>query len=411
MQQSLAMSNQLEGGKLAASNLKCGAFKRGLSLLATGEPGIYIIGDRSTSLRLHTRAEVTLAQELARLAASESFKGEEQNVARAIAHWGGDQNLAAQIFARITSAGLTSQSQPLPALPRRYGVIPTARDVAMQLILKRSAPELAECEWAMRDDDGGATTLALRSSARIVISGRSRVATLLLRLLPASGVGTVESADRFDKPEISEMDIGIADIAIKDIGSNFYQHQSAHSASSALFSATQSQSQSQSQVAPSKSLEAERPTLFQQPNLIIHCGDLGVEDQIDWMVAAIPHLIITSPIAGEVAISPIVLPGISPCIRCMELYELDRYGFSRFNRIPLTHLEESSVVASHFIASVVASLALNFIDARSLETSTVKADGVGEITYVDRLNLRAPQVVAINRHPLCGCSIGFAPNT
>ena len=86
----------------------------------------------------------------------------------------------------------------------------------------------------------------------------------------------------------------------------------------------------------------------------------------------------------------------------MELYELDRFGFSRFERIPLTQLDESSVVASHFIASIVASMALNFIDSKILI-----AQGVGEITYIDRLDLRAPQVVAIERHPLCGCSTGF----
>jgi hypothetical protein len=87
----------------------------------------------------------------------------------------------------------------------------------------------------------------------------------------------------------------------------------------------------------------------------------------------------------------------------MELYELDRYGFSRFERIPLTQLDESSIVASHFIASLIASMVLNFIDSQNLT-----AQGVGEITYIDNLNLRAPQVVAIERHPLCGCSTSFA---
>ena len=387
------MSEQEKPGDQHRSLLVRGRLKRGLSLLATREPGIYIIGNRTTSTRLNTRAEITLAHEMA------------HEMAHPAQHWGADREMAEHAVARITNAGLTSQSQPLPALPRRYGVLPTARDVAMQLIIKRSAPELAECEWSNRDDDGGASTLSRRSSARIVISGRSRVATLLHQLLPQSGVGVIESADRYEKPEISPMDIGIGDIGMKDIGGNFYQHQGAQNVSSALFSSTGAQSQSQLQSLSSlaERVESERPVLHQRPTLIVHCGDLGIEDHIDWMVAGIAHLIVTAPIGGEVAISPIVLPGKSPCVRCMELYELDCYGFSRFNRIPLTEIDESSVVASHFIASILASLVLNFID-----TASVNADGIGEITYVDSLDLRAPQVVAINRHPLCGCSTSFS---
>lgn len=403
------MSNQSNSEDLKIPNLKLPNLKRGLSLLATREPDTYIMGDRTTSIRLNTRAEITLAQEMA-LEFSQSFSPalpHNHATRRAIRNElkGGDfQDFAEEAIARITCAGLTSQSQPLPALPRRYGALPTARDVAMQLIIKRTAPELAECEWAQRDDDGGASTLARRSSARILISGRSRVATLLLRLLPQSGVGIVESADRFEKPEISPMDIGIGDIGIADIGGNFYHHQSAQSESTALFSSAHMNSHSQG------SAEAERPLVHQRPTLIIHCGDLGVEDHIDWMVSAQPHLILTPPIGGEVAISPIVIPGLTPCIRCMELYELDCYGFTRFQRIPLTHIDECSVVVSHFIASVVASLALGFIDALNVDASPHYTDGIGEITYIDRLNLRAPQVVAIDRHPLCGCSTSFHSN-
>jgi hypothetical protein len=283
----------------------------------------------------------------------------------------------------------------------------------MQLIIQRSAPELAECEWANRDEDGGATTLAHRSSARILISGRSRIATILLRLLPQSGVGVVEYADRYLHPEISPMDIGIADIGIADIGSNFYQHESARIESLALFSTLANKRRGNTAEVLDGTLEAERPATHQHPTLIIHCGDLGIEDHIDWMVSSQPHLIITKPIGREVAISPIVLPGKSPCIRCMELYELDRYGFSRFERIPLTQLDESSVIASHFIASIVASMVLNFIDSHCIDSKAIASKaiasyGVGEITYIDRLDLRAPQVVAIDRHPLCGCSTSFS---
>lgn len=382
-------------GELKHGRLKHGQLKRGLALLATRDQGIYLIGDRTTHIRLHSRLEITLVQEMAAGNRAPLSRGPLQGAEGLLNSEDLSNSERAQALNRIRNAGLTTGSQPLPALPPRYAALPTARDLALQLIIQRSAPELAECEWAQRDDDGGATTLSKRSSARILISGRSRIATLLLRLLPQSGVGTVECADRYESPEISPMDIGIGDIGVEEIGSNFYQHHVAKGARIALFPTTSSSKK----VGSNRGLEAERIEAHQRPTLIIHCGDLGIEDQIDWMVSAQPHLVITRPIGGEVAISPIVLPGQSPCIRCMELYELDRYGFSRFERIPLTQLDESSIVASHFIASLVASMVLNFIDSKILA-----AQGVGEITYIDSLNLRAPQVVAIERHPLCGCS-------
>jgi bacteriocin biosynthesis cyclodehydratase domain-containing protein len=110
-----------------------------------------------------------------------------------------------------------------------------------------------------------------------------------------------------------------------------------------------------------------------------------------------PHLLIHLPIGDEVVVGPLVLPGTSPCNRCLSLYEIDNFGYTRLERIPLTPVNELPMAVAHYIAAIVAAEVLHFIDGTS-------STG-GEVRYINFQNLTAPQVVAIARHPLCGCAL------
>ena len=269
--------------------------------------------------------------------------------------------------------------------PKRYLDEVDSRDRAANQLRTRSAPELAQIEWAVGKGDGGTSTLAARSQFPIELSGRSRVITLLYSILLASGVTKVRFADRFDKPDVSDLDIGTGSITASDLGLHYYQQLESQRRGLSLFPIPLSGSDR------GDSYKNDSPPA----RLVIHYGDCDPEALIEWSQAKKPHLLIHLPVGDEIVIGPLVLPGESPCNRCLSLYEIDNWGFTRFERIPLTPVDDLPMVVAHYIAAIVASEILRFIDG-AVNTG-------GEVLYLNYQRLTSPQVVAIARHPLCGC--------
>jgi hypothetical protein len=271
------------------------------------------------------------------------------------------------------------------APPKRYLDEVDSRDRAAIQLRTRSAPELAQVEWAENTGDGGTSTLAARSQFLIELSGRSRVITLLYSILLASGVTTVRFADRFNKPDVSDLDIGTGPITASDLGLNYYQQLESQRRGLSLFPIALNNS----------STSASYKHDLLPAALVVHYGDCDPEALIEWSQAKRPHLLIHQPIGDEVVIGPLVLPAASPCNRCLSLYEIDNWGFTRFERIPLTPVDDLPMAVAYYIAAIVASEVLRFIDGA--------ANSGGEVLYLNYHHLTSPQVVAIARHPLCGC--------
>jgi hypothetical protein len=265
--------------------------------------------------------------------------------------------------------------------PKRYLDEIDSRDRAIIQLRARSAPELAQAEWIDAHRDGGTSTLAARSDFLLELSGRSRVITLLYSILLASGVTRVRFADRFYKSEVTDLDIGCGPLTANDLGLNYYQQMESHRRGLSLFPIA----------------IGERHDIdIAQPGLTIHYGDCDPEVLIEFSQGKEPHLLIHLPIGDEVVVGPLVLPGTSPCNRCLSLYEIDNFGYTRLERIPLTPVDELPMAVAHYIAAIVAAEVLHFIDGTS--------SSGGEVHYINFQNLTAPQVVAIARHPLCGCT-------
>jgi hypothetical protein len=93
----------------------------------------------------------------------------------------------------------------------------------------------------------------------------------------------------------------------------------------------------------------------------------------------------------------------------VALYERDNFGFTRSERISLTAISDLPMIAAHYVAAVVGAQALHFIDSATSEAAQSNGaqpernTGLGELTYINMQRLNEPQVVAIARHPLCGC--------
>ncbi len=286
--------------------------------------------------------------------------------------------------------------------PKRYLDEIDSRDRAIIQLRTRSAPELAQVEWAGVDSgvgdrdgekrdgekrdgekrDGGTSTLAARSQFPLELSGRSRVITLLYSILLASGVTRVRFADRFLKNEVNDLDIGSGPLTANDLGLNYYQELEHHRRGLSLFPI---------EIGDRHDIDRSPPALT------VHYGDCDPEVLIEWSQSKQPHLLIHLPVGDEIAIGPLVFPGRSPCNRCLSLYEIDNWGFTRFERIPLTPVDELPMAVAYYIAAIVAAEILHFIDGRS--------SSGGEVIYINFQNLTSPQVVAIARHPLCGCDL------
>jgi hypothetical protein len=374
--------------------------RRGLSLLPANA-GTYRIGRGDKS--------VILTTPFARTATLAIAKGQDPFAqVPASHHW-----LIEELITSLATADLLTQGRREIALPPRYLNEIVERDIAAQQLRNRCEPELLQCEWsdAARafGHDEGAEILAARATVRVLISGRNRVATLLHSLLLASGVSLVEFIDRFDRAAISDCDIGTSTITAKEYAENFYAYLHSQRRSVSLFPLERR---------PAKQRDSGKD---KYATLVIHSGPLDIEDLIDWLTARQPHFIIQSAIADEITMGPLVIPGITPCLRCADLNQVDRLGYSSADRISLTDTPEIAMVGAHFIASVAAAQILHFIDsaregqsfadlsANSVASadSALSADSVASpiarSTTVNLQNLLAAKSHSITVHPLCGC--------
>ena len=163
----------------------------------------------------------------------------------------------------------------------------------------RLAPELATAALAYADGDGGARTLARRRAAFVRIHGAGRTGACLASFLAASGVGHVVCAD----PEPAEpADLAPAGLVEADLGAPRQE-----GAARAVGRAAPWCRNGDDGTVPDL-VVLTRPVL---PDLT----DGLLRDRV-------PHLAVA---AGEAigVIGPLVRPGRSACLRCVDLRKAD----------------------------------------------------------------------------------------
>jgi hypothetical protein len=360
--------------------------RRGLSLFPTPD-GAYRIGRGDQSVILANAFHRTAAIAIAR--GVDPFLNVHRSNHQQIEH----------LIGLLAAANLLTQGRSEIALPPRYLNEIVERDLAAQQLRNRCEPELLQCEWSKAarafGEDEGANILAARANVRVQISGRNRIATLLHSLLLASGVSLVELKDCFDKRGISDTDIGTSTITAREYAENFYGHVQSHRRAISLFPLDRSASY----------LKGVTIDSTKQAVLIIHIGPVDIEDLVDWLTARQAHFVIQSPIADEITMGPLVLPGVTPCLRCADLNQMDRVGYSSADRISLTDTPEIAMVGAHFIASLAASQILQHIDSTHFPSSSIESWPIARTTTVNLQKLHQPHIHLIAQHPLCGCQV------
>ena len=297
-----------------------------------------------------------------------------------------------EFIEKLAAHGFLNTKRAQLSAPKRYFDSVSESDIAAQHLRIRSEPELAQSEWVDSAGDGGTSIVAARSQYPIVLSGRSRVITLLYSILLASGVTRVRFADRHHRAMVESGDTGFGAITHNDLGRNYYEICESARRGLSLFP-----------IEPTSRYDLETTI----PLALIHYGDCDPEALVEWSNKGLPHLLIHKPIGDEIAIGPMVIPGESPCFRCLTLYEIDNFGFTRLERISINEVGELPTYVAHHVASIAAMQIINFIDRANEREygGNSRNTSIGEVSFINFQRLTEPQVVAIARHPLCGCSL------
>jgi bacteriocin biosynthesis cyclodehydratase domain-containing protein len=209
-----------------------------------------------------------------------------------------------QLMATAQACGVPAQAAGrVLALLAEAGVLadyPSGLHAALPDPLRtRLAPELATAALAYGDADGGARVLARRRAAFVRVHGAGRTGACVASFLAASGVGHVACAD----PEPAEAaDLTPAGLEEADIG----RPRQDGAARAVRRAGPGTRSGDDGAV----------------PDLVV-LTEPALPDLTDGLVrAGVPHLAVW---AGEAigVIGPLVRPGRSACLRCVDLRKAD----------------------------------------------------------------------------------------
>ena len=366
--------------------------KRGSSLFETTTPGEYFLGTASRAIRIYTLEQKAIAEQLARGATEHEILATHA-VSPIAVH---------NLFAELAHHSLLDTSQGAITLTKRFISKVDGRatknskpqsDGAYIQLQNRIAPELEQSTWISGVTDGGISVLSARQNYLIEISGGNRVATLLYTLLLTSGFTQVRFTPtaRGRNAGFGDLDIGVDGVTPALCGFSFVENREELRRDYSLFPLDKS---------------AHYNDEASTADLTIHCGDIDPEKLSLWMSYGQPFIHIPQPHGGRAEIGPLVIPGKTPCLRCAELVERDQSGVTSRRLLSNADRCDYPQIAAHAIAALAASQIVAYCDSRSLEQNEEISwtEVAGKITVVDYQNLAQPQVVAIARHPLCGCA-------
>jgi hypothetical protein len=121
-----------------------------------------------------------------------------------------------------------------------------------------------------------------------------------------------------------------------------------------------------------------------------------------------PHVIINPPVGDTIDIGPLVLPGVTPCSRCLYLHQMESAGFTPSQSSPLSAENVSvdsltPISTAHLVAGVISSIALNYLDQIPDPIERGRDLLIGKTLRYRFSQITKPQVVECDFHPLCGC--------
>lgn len=355
--------------------------KRGIALFHTHIQGQYLLGTFSRAIRINSSTE--------KFELTRALAGEVPSV---------------EITDRLSRASLIDSRKSSITVSKRYtsdrerAQSKPSVDAGYLQMQERISPELSQTTWVEGVDDSGVELLSARQRYIVELSGNSRVATILFPMLLASGVSRTRftSAARGNFPLIRYLDLGISIFTQRDIGLNFRTRLEALRHELALFPLDK---------------DCDYSDESTSADIKIHCGEIDPETLSLWMSSGQAFLPVSAPVADRVVVGPLVIPGESPCLRCYSLITSEQSGVTEVQILQNQSPDEIPIVASHAIAALVASAVLSYLDSKTLAKAysidAQPSELVGSAINIDYQSLAHPQVVALSRHPLCGCAFNL----
>jgi hypothetical protein len=202
------------------------------------------------------------------------------------------------------------RSSPLPSqLPKKD--LPAANLV--NYVNRMRAETNLYC-WDPQIDNGMSAEdlIGKRRNFSIMIYGRNRLALSLFAVLQASGFALIKLTDRtnsassesraqIEPDEVCGLAIRGSDVGLRK--------------ASVLADLARN-----SQLFPSENV------LFpERPDLIISTESIPQETMQSWLSENIVHLPVSNLIENKIVLGPIVLPGKTPCLNCLNLWHADQF--------------------------------------------------------------------------------------
>lgn len=258
-----------------------------------------------------------------------------------------------------------------------------SNDGAFQQLKARLLPELSSATWISGVRDGGAQIVSTRQEWQVRICGESRIATLLYGILLASGFTNTSLQAQNRSKRIVEEDLCAGFFHPSDIGLLLEKRSSELTRELSLFPIGASSNHDEMGAKP----------------LMVAVGTVLADQIQQWMSQGIPHLIIGVPESESIEIGPIVIPGKSPCARCIAMTREDQNPIWKeiaLQKVLMPNVEVPVAVAHH-VAGMAALELLHFVD-----------EGISPLIGASsRLNFHGPLASArqtFARHPACGCN-------
>jgi hypothetical protein len=260
-----------------------------------------------------------------------------------------------------------------------------SNDASFKQLQLRMSPELSQTTWVSGVVDGGVEVLSSRQNFGVEIHGENRLATLIYAALLASGVTDTKFsiASNRDVTSIGDGDLGTGVLRISDFGLNYKSRIEELTREWSLFPTA------------SKIVKGTINSQIPERNVRVIVGRYSAQLQEQLMRDRMDHLFVGSVFGGAAYAGPLVQPGKTPCVKCLEMGKAERYGITHL--VPVaSHNLEIPVAISYQMAGTIVQAILQLIDTGTCELT-------GAQMCFDYTTPVQQVPVRFSRHPQCKC--------